>query len=242
MGDAWGHPFVKQGQEVLWPPTVRIPEWRGRAGGAQWSVMPSKGDAGRCRGVYVAHKSDTARDASRRERNFLIGKSCESPRLKGVPFVEQCSSNHLTQRWAQARAEHGNAAAGTGLGATAVVKQSRRLRIRAGQRPTAVERGLLPGGPPKVAASCHRRGARCSCRVTASPFLAGGKLPTVPQSGCFGYDKFGCPCLILTPMTFIQASKLDGDDTASATRLVDANERPSSCSFMVVLLQHTSSS
>ena len=48
--------------------------------------------------------------------------------------------------------------------------------------------------------------------------------------------------MILTPMTFIQVSKLDGDDTASATRLVDANERPSSCSFMVVLLQHTSSS
>ena len=101
------------------------------------------------------------------------------------------------------RAEQGNAAAGTGLGATAVVKQPRRLRIRAGQRPTAVERGLLPGGPPKVAASCHRRGARCSCRVTASPFLAGGKLPTVPQSGCFGYDKFGCLCLIVTPKTFI---------------------------------------
>ena len=50
MGDAWGHPFVKQGQEVLWPPIVRIPEWRGRAGGVQWPVMPSKGDAGRCRG------------------------------------------------------------------------------------------------------------------------------------------------------------------------------------------------
>ena len=78
--------------------------------------------------------------------------------------------------------------------------------------------------------------------MTASPFLVGGKLPTVPQSGCFGYDKFGCPCLILTPMTFIQVFKLDGDDTASATRLVDANERPSSCSFMVVLLQHTTSS
>ena len=39
----------------------------------------------------VAHKSDTARDASRRERNFTIGKSCESPRLKGVFFDKQCS-------------------------------------------------------------------------------------------------------------------------------------------------------
>ena len=106
MGDAWGHPFVKQGQEVLWPPIVRIPEWRVRAGGVQWPVMPSKGDAGRCRGVYVAHKSDTARDASRRERNFLIGKSCESPRLKGVLFIKACSSNHLPQRWVRARAEH----------------------------------------------------------------------------------------------------------------------------------------
>ena len=26
MGDAWGHPFVERGQEVLWPPIVRIPE------------------------------------------------------------------------------------------------------------------------------------------------------------------------------------------------------------------------
>ena len=114
MGRCLGPPIVKQGQEVLWPPIVRIPEWRVRAEGVQWSVMPSKGDAVHCRGVYVAHKSDTARDASRRERNFLIGKSCESPRLKGVPFVKQCSSNHLTQRWAQARAEQGNAAAGIG--------------------------------------------------------------------------------------------------------------------------------
>ena len=48
--------------------------------------------------------------------------------------------------------------------------------------------------------------------------------------------------MILTPMIFMQVSKLDGDGTASAIRLVDANERPSSCSFMVVLLQHTSSS
>ena len=100
-------PFiVERGQEVLWPPIVRIPEWRVRAGGVQWPVMPSKGDAGRCRGVYVAHKSDTARDASRRERNFLIGKSCESPRLKGVLFIKACSSNRLAQRWARARAEH----------------------------------------------------------------------------------------------------------------------------------------
>ena len=113
--DAWEPFIVERGQEVLWPPIVRIPEWRVRAGGVQWPVMPSKGDAGRCRGVYVAHKSDTARDASRRERNFPIGKSCESPRLKGVPFVKQCSTNHLPQRWAQARAEQGNAAAGVGL-------------------------------------------------------------------------------------------------------------------------------
>ena len=77
MGDVWGHPFVERSQEVLWPPIVRIPEWRVRAEGVQWSVMPSKGDAVHCRGVYVAHKSDTARDASRRrERNFLIGESC----------------------------------------------------------------------------------------------------------------------------------------------------------------------
>ena len=68
--------------------------------------MPSKGDAGHCREVYVAHKSDAARDASRRERNFLIGKSCESPRLKGVLFIKACSSNHLPQRWVRARAEH----------------------------------------------------------------------------------------------------------------------------------------
>ena len=106
MRDAWGHPFVERGQEVLWPPIVRIPEWRVRAEGVQWSVMPSKGDAVHCRGVYVAHKSDTARDASRRERNFLIGKSCESPRLKGALFIKACSSNRLAQRWARARAEH----------------------------------------------------------------------------------------------------------------------------------------
>ena len=112
--DAWEPFIVERGQEVLWPPIVRIPEWRVRAGGVQWSVMPSKGDAGHCRGVYVAHKSDTARDASRRERNFLIGKSCESPRLKGVSFDKQCFSNHLPQRWARARAEQGNAAAGIG--------------------------------------------------------------------------------------------------------------------------------
>ena len=32
---------------------------------------------------------------------------CESPRLnKGAPFVNQCSSNHLPQRWVRARAEH----------------------------------------------------------------------------------------------------------------------------------------
>ena len=141
MGDAWGHPFVKQGQEVLWPPIVRIPEWRGRAGGVQWPVMPSKGDAGRCRGVYVAHKSDTARDASRRERNFLIGKSCESPRLKGVSFDKQCFSNHLPQRWARARAEQGNAAAGIGPMASRAscfprMGKSGRRRIGRGQRLT----------------------------------------------------------------------------------------------------------
>ena len=106
--DAWEPPIVKQGQEVLWPPIVRIPEWRVRAGGVQWPVMPSKGDAGRCRGVYVAHKSDTARDASRRERNFPIGKSCESPRLKGVPFIKRMLFNHLAQRWVQARTEQGS--------------------------------------------------------------------------------------------------------------------------------------
>ena len=91
---------------MLWPPIVRIPEWRVRAGGVQWSVMPSKGDAGRCRGFYVAQKSYTALDASRQERKFIIGKSCESPRLKGVLFIKACSSNRLAQRWARARAEH----------------------------------------------------------------------------------------------------------------------------------------
>ena len=144
MGDAWGHPFVKQGQEVLWPPIVRIPEWRVRAGGVQWPVMPSKGDAGRCRGVYVAHKSDTARVASRRERNFLIGKSCESPRLKGVPFVNQCSSNHLPQRWVRARTEQGNAAAGIGPMASRAscfprMGKSGRRRIGQGQRLTTAK-------------------------------------------------------------------------------------------------------
>ena len=79
---------------MLWPPIVRIPEWRVRAGGIQWPVMPSKGDAGRCRGVYVAHKSDTARDASRRERNFLIGESCElkSAATVCVPCVRVSAS------------------------------------------------------------------------------------------------------------------------------------------------------
>ena len=126
---------------MLWPPKVRIPEWRVRAGGVQWPVMPSKGDAGRCRGVYVAHKSDTARDASRRERNFLIGKSCESPRLKGVSFDKQCFSNHLPQRWARARAEQGNAAAGIGPMASRAscfprMGKSGRRRIGRGQRLT----------------------------------------------------------------------------------------------------------
>ena len=127
---------------MLWPPIVRIPEWRVRAGGVQWPVMPSKGDAGRCRGVYVAHKSDTARDASRRERNFLIGKSCESPRLKGVSFDTQCSFNHLPQRWARARAEQGNAAAGIGPMASRAscfprMGKSGRRRIGQGQRLTS---------------------------------------------------------------------------------------------------------
>ena len=106
--DAWEPPIVKQGQEVLWPPIVRIPEWRVRAGGVQWSVMPSKGDAGRCRGFYVAQKSYTALDASRQERKFIIGKSCESPRLKGVPFIKRMLFNHLAQRWVQARTEQGS--------------------------------------------------------------------------------------------------------------------------------------
>ena len=53
-----------------------------------------------------AQQASTARDASRRERNFLIGKSCESPRLKGVLFIKACSSNRLAQRWARARAGH----------------------------------------------------------------------------------------------------------------------------------------
>ena len=102
-------PFiVERGQEVLWPPIVRIPEWRVRAGGVQWSVMPSKGDAGRCRGFYVAQKSYTALDASRQERKFIIGKSCESPRLKGVPFIKRMLFNHLAQRWVQARTEQGS--------------------------------------------------------------------------------------------------------------------------------------
>ena len=77
-----------------------------RAGGVQWPVMPSKGDAGRCRGFYVAQKSYTALEASRQERKFIIGKSCESPRLKGLLFIKACSSNRLAQRWARARAEH----------------------------------------------------------------------------------------------------------------------------------------
>ena len=198
MGDAWGHPFVKQGQEVLWPPIVRIPEWRVRAGGVQWPVMPSKGDAGRCRGVYVAHKSDTARDASRRERNFLIGKSCESPRLKGVPFVKQCSSNHLPQRWAQARAEQGNAAAGIGPIASSFFmlslegKVSGRQRIGQGHRLESVD--------PWRGSTFPWRGKVKQTKIAESSsrwfFPGGGGSPPehkLTGRAAFGYEQLACP-------------------------------------------------
>ena len=187
MGDAWGHPFVKQGQEVLWPPIVRIPEWRVRAGGVQWSVMPSKGDAGHCRGVYVAHKSDTARDASRRERNFLIGKSCESPRLKGVPFVKQCSSNHLPQRWVQARTEQGNAAAGIGPMASRAscfprMGKSGRRRIGQGQRLTIDDRKVPGWGLPFP--GWRRKGGRRSDLRSPKTAADGSAVPLF--GGCRG--------------------------------------------------------
>ena len=57
---------------------------------------------------YVPQKSHTALDASRQERKFIIGKSCESPQLKGVPFIKRMLFNHLAQRWVQAPTEQGS--------------------------------------------------------------------------------------------------------------------------------------
>ena len=188
-------------------PIVRIPEWRVRAGGAQWPVMPSKGDAGRCRGVYVAHKSDTARDASRRERNFLIGKSCESPRLKGALFIKACSSNRLAQRWARARAEHVSCGSwGWSNGKQSfMLSQDGKVWETKDRARTKIDVRKVPGWDLPFPGWRRKRGRRSP--RTVSIFQDGSPLRRQPRSpmrikaaGCY-YVRYntGVPCLMLCP-------------------------------------------
>ena len=108
--------------------------------------MPSKGDAGRCRGVYVAHKSDTARDASRRERNFLIGKSCgvSHPDLKVYSSSKHALLTVLRRDGPEPGQSMSHAAAGVGPMASRAscfprMGKSGRRRIGQGQRLTTAK-------------------------------------------------------------------------------------------------------
>ena len=114
-----------------------------------------------------------------------------------MPFVKQCSSNHLPQRWAQARAEQGNAATGIGPIASSFMlslegKVSGRQRIGQGHRLESVD--------PWRGSTFPWRGKVKQTKIAESSsrwfFPGGGGSPPehkLKGRAAFGYKQLGCP-------------------------------------------------
>ena len=188
----------------------------------------------------VAHKSYTALDASRRERNFTIGKSCESPRLKGVSFDKQCFSNHLPQRWARARAEQGNAAAGIGPLASRAscfprMGKSGRRRIGQGQRLTYAKSQdgtyLFQDGEGNADEDRRKQQPMVPLLEAAAEHEHKGRGLVSNNTHS------GVPCLTLCPRSWGAHDNLQfPSQTESEDQRAGADwrhERPSSCKFHI---------
>ena len=176
--------------------------------------MPSKGDAGRCRGVYVAHKSDTARDASRRERNFLIGKSCgvSHPDLKVYSSSKHALLTVLRRDGPEPGQSMSHAAAGVGPMASRAscfprMGKSGRRRIGRGQRLTYAKSQdgtyLFQDGEGNA-----DEDRRFEQQPMALLFGRRLRLPRSPlrikAAGCFLVFRYntGVPCLTLCPQSW----------------------------------------
>ena len=159
--------------------------------------------------------------------------------VKGAPFVNQCS-NHLTQRWAQARAEQGNAAAGISpMASRASCFPGWEVWETKDRARTKIDVRKVPGWDLPFPGWRRKRGRRSPRTAADGAPLKTEAALRMKAAGCFLVFRYntGVPCLTLCPRSWGAHDNLQfPSQTESEDQRAGADwrhERPSSCKFHI---------